>query len=116
MFCFTIFSIKPRIIILPKNNQMSQMCNLIRATYGIVKQHKPTVDENIISTTKIRNSYVPSNYSFLQYCDSNIALFSIAPCKVIALYLLCFHFGISSVLLFLLLSLSLKLSLFQLSR
>ena len=63
MFCFTIFSLKPRgNNFTKKNNDMSQMCNLIRATYGIVKKHKPTVGENIISTTKIRNSYVPSNY------------------------------------------------------
>ena len=26
---------------------------------------------------------VPSNHSFFQYCDRNIRLFSIAPCKVI---------------------------------
>ena len=29
----------------------------------------------------------PSNYSFFQYCDRNIELFSIAPCKVITLNL-----------------------------
>ena len=45
---------------------------------------------------------VPHNHSFFQYCDSNIGLFSIAPCKVITLNLLC----ISSLLLFLWLSLS----------
>ena len=29
---------------------------------------------------------VPSNHSFFQYCDSNIGLFYIAPCKVSTLY------------------------------
>ena len=43
---------------------------------------------------------VPSNHSFFQYCDSNIGLFSIAPCKVITLNPLCILFGISSLLLF----------------
>ena len=33
-----------------------------------------------------------SNYSFCQYCDSNIELFSIAPCKVITLNPLCILF------------------------
>ena len=28
---------------------------------------------------------LPSNHLFFQYCDSNIVLFSIAPCKVITL-------------------------------
>ena len=41
-----------------------------------------------------------SNHSFSQYCDSNIGLFSIAPCKVITLNPLCILFGISSLLLF----------------
>ena len=49
---------------------------------------------------------VPSNNSFFQYCDSNIGLFSIAPCKVITLNPFCFLFGISSLLLFWWLSLS----------
>ena len=40
------------------------------------------------------------NYSVFQYCDSNIGLFHIAPCKVVALNLLCFIFGIISLLLF----------------
>ena len=38
--------------------------------------------ENTIATTKIRNNYAPSKHSFFQYCDSNIGLFSIAPCIV----------------------------------
>ena len=41
---------------------------------------------------------VLSNYSF-QYCDSNIKVFSIAPCRIIAI-IFCFLFGISSLLLF----------------
>ena len=35
---------------------------------------------------------VPSNHSNFQYCDSNIGLFSIAPCKVIILNPLCILF------------------------
>ena len=35
---------------------------------------------------------LPSNHSFFQYCDSNIELFSIAPCKVITLDPLCIFF------------------------
>ena len=44
---------------------------------------------------------VLSNYSLFQYWDSNIGLFSIAPCAIIILNLLCFIFEISSLLLFL---------------
>ena len=55
-----------------------------------------TVGENIIATTKIRNNYVSSNHSFFQYCDSDIGLFSIAPCKVINFNPFCILFGISS--------------------
>ena len=43
---------------------------------------------------------VPSNHPFFQYCDSNIALFSIALCKVITLNPLCILFGIRFLLLF----------------
>ena len=43
---------------------------------------------------------VPSNHSVLQYCDSNIGLFSIAPCKVITHNPFCILFGTSSLLLF----------------
>ena len=57
-----------------------------------------TVGENIIATTKIRNDYGASNHSNFQYCDSNIELFSIAPCKAITLNPLCILFGISSLL------------------
>jgi hypothetical protein len=52
-----------------------------------------------------------SNYSFFQYCDSNIGLFSIAPSKVITLNPLWYQ-----VFATFLMALSLKLSLFQLSR
>ena len=54
-----------------------------------------TVDENIIATTKKRNNF---NTNF-QYCDSNIELFSIAPCKVFTLNPHCILFGISSFLI-----------------
>ena len=37
-------------------------------------------DKNIIGAPKMRNTY-----SFYRFCDSNIGLFSIGPCKVIAL-------------------------------
>ena len=52
---------------------------------------------------------VLSNCIF-QYCDRNILLISIAPCKVIALYLVCFLFGIKSLHL-LLISLSIAIAL-----
>ena len=35
---------------------------------------------------------LPSNHSFFQYCDSNIGLFLIAPCKVFTPKLLCIFF------------------------
>ena len=57
---------------------------------------------------------LPSNHSFFQYCDSNIELFSIAPCKVITLNPLCslflYQFFASFFIAFFL-----KLSLLQLS-
>ena len=40
---------------------------------------------NAILTTDIKGAYwISSNSSFIQYCDSNIGLFSIAPPLVIA--------------------------------
>ena len=48
-----------------------------------------TVGENIIVTIKYEIIMVPSNHSNFQYCNSNIGLFSITPCKVITLNLLC---------------------------
>ena len=58
---------------------------------------------------------VPSNHSSFQYCDSNIGLFSIAPCYVITLNPLCILFCYQFFASFLMV-LCLKLSLFQLSR
>ena len=43
---------------------------------------------------------LPFKYSFFQYCDSNIRLFSIAPCKVITLNPFKILFDISALLLF----------------
>ena len=44
---------------------------------------------------------LPSNHSvYFQYCDSNIGLFSFAPCKVITLNPFSTLFGISSLLFF----------------
>ena len=41
---------------------------------------------NAISTTDINGAYWTStNSSFIQYCDNNIGLFSIAPPLVVAL-------------------------------
>jgi len=51
---------------------------------------------------------VPSNHLFFQYCDSNIGLFSIAPCKVITLNPFLYQFFASF-----LMALSLKLSLLK---
>jgi hypothetical protein len=42
---------------------------------------------------------VLSNYLVFKYCDSNIGLYSIAPCIVIAVNLLCSIFGIISIFL-----------------
>ena len=51
--------------------------------------------------TYSRRLYVLPIQSFIfQYCDSNIWLFSIAPCKDITLNPFCILFGISSLLLF----------------
>jgi hypothetical protein len=43
---------------------------------------------------------LPFNHSFFQYCDSNIGLFSVAPCKLINFNPFCILFGINSLLLF----------------
>ena len=64
-----------------------------------------TAGENIISTTKIRNNYGAIQSFIFRYCDSNIGLFFIASCKVIRVNHLWILFGISSLLLFLWLSL-----------
>ena len=49
--------------------------------------------------TKCKMIMLLSNYSFFQYCNSNIWLFSIVPYKDIALNLLCFIFALVSLLL-----------------
>ena len=69
-----------------------------------------TVGENIIGTNKIWNNYGAIHYFFFSKIAiaifkvinfGNIILFSIAPCEVIVLNLLCFIYCISSLLLFL---------------
>ena len=35
----------------------------------------------LLLPSKYEITMLPSNHSFFQYCDSNIGLFSIAPCK-----------------------------------
>ena len=47
----------------------------------------------LLLPSKYQMIMVPSNHSFFQYCDSNIRLFSIAPCNVITLNPLCILFG-----------------------
>ena len=66
--------------------------------------HRYTVGENIVASTKIRNN-----------CDSNIGIFSIPPFKL-SLLVLFASFFVSVLCFFFDDSLSLKLSLFQLSR
>ena len=83
----------------------------------VIEYH--TVGENIIGApkteihstkilllpTKYEIIMVPSSHSCFQYGDSYIGLFFIDPCKFITLNPLCISFGISSLLLFLCLSL-----------
>ena len=45
--------------------------------------------ENNIATTKIRDNYGAIQSFIFTYCNSNIGLFIIAPCKVITLNPLC---------------------------
>ena len=101
---------------------LAEICNRYYMLYSF-QQNNPiivlliayNVGENIIATTpKYELIIVPSNHSNFQYCDSNIELFSIAPCKVITLNPLCIFFGISYLLFFMVSFL--QLSLFQLSR
>ena len=56
--------------------------------------------QTLLLQPKYEIDMLPSNHSFFQYCDSNIRLFFIASCKVIALNPLCILFGISSLLLY----------------
>ena len=56
-----------------------------------------TVDFIYIKLLYLHILLIFSNSSFIQYCDSNIGLFSTAPCKVITLnpfwyHVLCFFF------------------------
>ena len=47
-----------------------------------------TIGENIIGAPKMRNHFLcPIKLLLFQYCDNNIRLFYIAPCKVIAPHL-----------------------------
>ena len=59
-----------------------------------------TVNKNIIGAPKYEISIVLPNFFFFQNCNSNIGLFSIAYCKVIAMNLLCLIFGIITLLHF----------------
>ena len=55
--------------------------------------HSIDAKEYILLPPKYEIIMLPSNHSFFQYCNSNIGLFSIAPCKVLASFLvsiLCF--------------------------
>ena len=63
------------------------MTNSINTHLGLKTYY--TVGENILLPPKYEKNMVPSNHSFFQYCDSNIGLFSIAPCKVITLNHFC---------------------------
>ena len=58
------------------------------------------VGENIIATPKIQNNYGATQSFIIQYYDSNIGLFFIAPCKVMTLNPLCILFNLVSVLCF----------------
>ena len=70
-----------------------------KATKQILCRSKQSV-KILLLPPKYEIIMVPSNHSFFKYCDSNIGLFSIAPCKVITLNPLCILFCISSLLLF----------------
>ena len=59
-----------------------------------------TVDENIIGASNMQNYHGAVKLFFPQYCDVTNGLFSIALYKVITLDLICYIFGISSLLLF----------------
>ena len=59
---------------------MARNLESICYTFQIYTRHTiPTVGENIIATTKIRNNYVAIQSLI------NVGLFSIAPCQVITL-------------------------------
>ena len=72
----------------------------------------------ILIHPKCEKFVVLLNCPYFQYCNSNIGLFSIATCKIIAIYLLCFIFCICflyffSIFLFLSIVITIKLSLFH---
>ena len=76
---------------------MSKSSKIVATKYN-------TIDKNIIGASK--------SELIIQYYDSNIWLFAIAPCKVITLNLLCFIIGIISLLLFLIAFFEVKALLF----
>ena len=99
-----------------KTDQRNFDQNLYRVGYHIREVRGGSYTDDIQSAKivllppKYEIIMVPSNHSFFQYCDSNIGLFSIAPCNVITLNPICILFGSFLMALFL------KLSLFKLSR
>ena len=91
-----------------QNQSIESLQKLLREARGSVTfKVKESIHGNIqdlqsmkilLLLPKYKIIMVPSTLSFFQYCDSNIRLFSIAPCKVINLNPLCILFGISSLL------------------
>ena len=88
---------------------MREICLTIPST---LKSYTPCAKKGLLKSAKIlllppkyEIIMVLSNHAFFQYCDSNIGLSSITPCKVINLNPFCILFGICSLLLFLKLSL-----------
>ena len=77
---------------------LSRMCNIFRAELRVnfvsflsnLALVMPTLTQSYI----IKSAKIVLVHLFFQYCDNNIRLFSIASCKVIALNLLCYIFGI----------------------
>ena len=67
------------------------LCNILNIlfSYKVISTYHAL---QTIQSTKIL--FMRNTYSFSRFCDSNIGLFSIGPCKVIALNLL-FHFSSS---------------------
>ena len=100
--CFCIF-----VVLIRFNNDRQNATAMLNMTisnfhfaFYLGKLHmRITADKNIIGTPKIRNDFQKlSNCEFFQYCNRNIRVLSFAPCKVKALNLLCFIFGIISLL------------------
>ena len=88
------------------NNLVAQAANNIPLqganNLAVQPANYPTIQEanKLMLPPKCEIIMMLSNYLFFQYCGITAVLFSIAPCKVIALNLLCFIYGISSLLLF----------------